>query len=68
MPDIRELPPEEQAKYKRAEKIARLRWLQKQYRMMENGASERDVKHLKVGQQVLENRIEILEICKEGGR
>ena len=62
MPNINELTPEEQAKYRRAEKIDRLRWLQKQYRMMEEGATPREVKHLKLGQQVLEGRIERIEL------
>ena len=65
MPNINELPPEEQAKYRRAEKIARLRWLQRQYRMMEQGATPHEVKHLKLGQQILEGRIERAEF---GGR
>lgn len=65
MPNINELPLEEQKKYRVAEKISRLRWLQKQYRLMEQGATQREVKHLKLGQQVLEGRIERIEL---GGR
>jgi len=65
MPNITELPPEKQKELMRQSKIAHLRWLQKQYRMMENGASPRDISHLRVGQQVLEGRIERIEM---GGR
>ena len=62
MPNINELPPEEQQRLIRQAKIARLRDLQKQYRMMENGASPKDIAHLRVGQRVLDGRIELIEL------
>lgn len=60
MPTVPELTPE-QREQRRQAKIERLRMLQKQYRMLEEGSSSKDKMALRIGQQDLERRIERAE-------
>ena len=59
------MTPEEQKKLQIQSKIERLRMLQKQYRMLENGASKEETLALKCESAVLAKR---LEVAQRGGR
>ena len=55
------MTPEEQKKLQRQAKIERLRMLQKQYRMLENGASPQEALALKCESAVLAKRLEVAQ-------
>ena len=53
------MTPEEQKELQRQAKIERLRMLQKQYRMLENGATPAESLALKCESAVLAKRLEV---------